>query len=406
VRAGNGLVVNSPIAGYGELDAVVSGNGAITNTTANGLVIGALNGANAVTSAGDVTVGRGGLAGSYSGISSGIGRFSKEGAATQTIAGSVLNSGGADITAGTLRFAGVGSRLQTSSVDISDGANLRLESHASGTATSASIGSSPVASAIGRLDLVGTGTSFAVTGDVVNNGVIELTNGTLNVGGTLVNHGLLINNGSLTGSVSGAGVLSGSGLFDGTVFVGSGAMLAPGNSVGTVSFSDLSLDGGSTFELQIADAAGVAGVDWDLAVVNGGLSLAATPTDPVTILMKSLDAIFAAGLLKNFDPSQTWTWKFLAASILDPAAIDTNALRIDASDFLAWNDMDGGTFSAVASADGLYVSFAPQPAAVPEPGSLLLLSMVGTAAACVTATRKRFRRSPSDDEKRLATRRW
>lgn len=404
VRAGNGLVVNAPIAGYGTLDAVISGTGSITNSTANELVIGGLNGANAIASNGDVRVGQGNLAGTYLGVSTGSGRFIKDGSATQSISGSVLNTGGVTVTSGTLNFSGSTSTLQTSTARVSDGATLRLEAGASGNAAAIDVGTTPTTIGRARLDVAGNGTSLAVVGDIINNGVIELTDGSLNVGGALVNYGQLINNGSLTGAVSGSGVLTGNGVFGGPVSVESGAMLAPGNSPGTASFSDLTLAAGSSFEFEIADAEGVAGVDWDLAAVTGALAVAATSSDPATILLKSLDQSLVGGTLLHFDPTQSWSWKFISASIVDPAAFNSGALQVDSSGFLPWNELEGGSFSAVAAVDGLYVSFTPQPAAVPEPGSLLLFAAVGLSAGGIRTLRRRMRPSSVASEQALARR--
>ncbi len=406
VRAGNDLVVNAAVAGYGTLDAVVSGTGGFTNSTVNNLVLGGLNGANAITSAGDVRVGRSNVAGTYAGVSSGSGRFVKEGSASQSVSGSILNSGGVAVTSGALKFTGAGSRLQTSNVSVSDAADLRFEAGASANAAAIDVGNSPTVAPLARLDVVGSQTSLTVAGDVRNHGIIELTGGSLTVGGALVNHGHLINNGVLSSAVSGSGVLSGSGVFSGQVTVDAGAMLAPGNSPGSVSFDDLVLAAGSSFELEIADASGVAGVDWDLAIVTASMSIAAIATDPVTILLKSLDQSLVAGMLTNFDPSQSWSWKFVSASIADPGSFDVDALTVDASGFLPWNALEGGSFSAFAAADGIYVGFAPQPAAVPEPGSLFLLAAVGLGACGTRSLRRRFRASALASARSLATPRF
>ncbi len=377
IRAAGGLVLNSSVAGYGTLDAVVSGGGSISNASTNDLVIGGLNGSNAISSSGDLIVGHRGDAATFAGSSSGGGAFVKNGGGTQSVTGSVTNTGGVNVAAGELSFAGAGQRLQTSSVAVSDAAVLRFSDGVVGNADTATIGVSPAAQSRGRLEIVGTGSTFNVTGDLTNGGFIELTGGTLSVGGTLVNHGQLINNGTLVATVNGSGVLSGSGSFAGPVVVGSGAMLAPGNSPGTTTFADLSFASGGFFELEIANAAGVAGSEWDLASVSGLLSIAASSADPYTILLKSLDASFAAGALAGFDAENTWSWKFVSAAILDPTSIAADAFLIDATEFVAWNDVADGSFSVVAATDGLYVSFAPQPASVPEPNSLLLLSATG-----------------------------
>ncbi|MGC1275638.1 MAG: asparagine synthase-related protein, partial [Planctomycetaceae bacterium] len=371
IRAGTELVVNAPISGHGTLDAVMTGTGTVTNLTTNALVVGALGGSNAIVSSGELRVGSRSVDATYSGTSSGSGTFVKDGDGTQTVTGLVSNTGGVEVGQGTLAFDGFGLRLETTTIDVADGATARFAAGAAGTASSISIGVAPDATNPARLEIA-DGSVLDVSGDLTNSGWIELTGGTLGVEGSLVNHGRLVNNGTLNAVVSGSGTLTGNGLFTGLVDLAAGATVAPGQSPGQATFADLTLGADGNFELELAAAAGTAGTDWDLAVVTDLLTIAATAADPFVVLLKSLDDAFLPGALDGFDPTQSFSWKFLAATISNPETIDLAAFHLDATDFIARNDLAGGTLSIAAVNDGLSVEFAPQVAAVPEPGSALL----------------------------------
>lgn len=375
IRAGNGLTLDSSLAGYGTIDAVVSGTGSIANTTSNSLSIGVLNGGNAIESAGDVFVGSRNSDAVYSGTSSGAGTFVKVGTGIQSVTGAVMNAGGVQVDSGTLGFNAA--TLDTSAITVSDGAKLGLTNGTQGTATSAAVGVFSTATSPASLQIAGSATRLAVANDLRNNGWIELTDGSLTVGGTLINDGMLVNNGVLDAVINGTGTVMGSGTFSGPVTIESGATLAPGNSPGTTHFSELSLGGGGIFEFEISDANGVAGTDWDLAVVSDALTVTATAANPYSIILKSLNSSFDVDTLSGFDPEDTYSWKFISAAIADPGAIDLAVFQIDESSFTTYNATGTGEFSVQAASDGLYLTFGAQPASVPEPGSLVLTSLLG-----------------------------
>lgn len=389
IRAGTELVVNAPITGHGTLDAVVTGAGTVTNSTTNALAIGALGGSNAIVSNGELRVGSRNVDTTFSGTSSGSGTFVKVGNGTQTITGLVSNSGGIEVAQGTLAFDGSGLRVETTTIDVADGATARFSAGATGIASSIDVGVSPGAIDLARLEIA-DGSALNVTGDVINAGWIDLTGGTLGVAGSLVNHGRLVNNGTLDAVVSGSGILTGNGDFSGPVELAAGATIAPGASPGGATFSDLTLGSGGNYELEIAAAVGTAGTNWDLAVVTDMLTIAATAADPFVVLLKSLDDAFLPGALDGFDPTQSYSWRFLAATIPNPEAIDLAAFQLDASDFVARNDLTGGSLSIVAAGDGLSVGFTPQVAAVPEPGSALLLVLSGSVTGVLGWRRRRI----------------
>jgi autotransporter-associated beta strand protein len=125
---------------------------------------------------------------------------------------------------------------------------------------------------------------FVVSGPILNstNGApIALTKsggGTLRLdgtntygNGTTVNGGTLLVNGSITGTVtvaSGA-TLGGAGLIRGPVTVQSGGILTPGDGVGTLTISNLTLTAGAVLQYQLGAAS-------DLTVVSSNLTVAGT----------------------------------------------------------------------------------------------------------------------------------
>jgi hypothetical protein len=385
ISAANGLVVNSSITGNGTLDAVVSGTGALNQTGTPALAIGALGGANPVTG-NNIRVGHLGMDATHTGAITSEGVVTKVGAGTQTFQGAVSANDGVTVNAGKAVFDG--NTLTTAPLSVAAGATARFQNGAAGTVTSITTAAATGTTAAGRLQIDGAATHVTAGVSVSNNGWIELTNGgTLTVGsaanpGALVNNGTLLNGGTLIAAVSGTGTIGGSGAFLGPVTVGSGSTLAPGNSPGTATFGDLTFGPGGKFDLEIAGALGTAGVDWDLAAVSGLLDVAATGGDPFTVVLKSLAGAFAPGALAGFDPTQAFSWKF--ASVSDPLKLtgfDPSKFAIDTTDFVAYNDLSGGSFSLSATNGGINLDFAPQPAAVPEPGSALLLGFAGLAAA-------------------------
>jgi fibronectin-binding autotransporter adhesin len=391
-RAGTALIVNAPLSGYGTLDAIVSGTGAITNTTTQVLRIGALDGANTISSSGDLHVGGRNVEATFSGTSSGSGAFLKVGSGTQAVTGAVLHSGGVEVREGTLAFQGPAARLETSSLTVHDTATLRLAGGATGTAASAVVGS-PAAAASARLSLLDSGSRLTIAGDLTNYGGISLTDGILGVGGEIVNHGWLINNGRVEASVRGSGLLTGNGHFAGPVTIADGGTLAPGQGLGTLTFDQLTLGAGGLLELDLA-LTSVAGLAGDMIEVAGLLSIVATAADPFHILLRALDAGGDTEALAGWDPRQAFSWRFLTASIAEPQALDLSTLVIDSSHWTLHHPLFDGTWSLTAESTGLSLQYTPQTTSVPEPGPLTLLSLAATAYVARRISRRRNTTQP------------
>jgi autotransporter-associated beta strand protein len=104
-------------------------------------------------------------------------------------------------------------------------------------------------------------------------GTLELSGASTATGGTILSNGTLLVNGSIAGMLTAkGGKLGGSGGIGGAATINFGATLAPGNAIGTLTFSNsLTLASGSTnvFEISSAPATNDAAIVLG-ALVNGG----------------------------------------------------------------------------------------------------------------------------------------
>lgn len=219
------------------------------------------------------------------------------------------------------------------------------------------------------------------TGNFIKEGTGTQVLGGINTytGTTRVQAGELRLNGSSLSSaftVDAGATLSGSGALGSLELAGK---LAPGNSPGRLSVAgNASFAEGASYLWEIANAAGVAGVGYDLLSVDGTLSLDASATKPFTVTLKSLLANGSGGLAAGFDPlhKHSYTLAYASGGILGFAA---NEFSIDGSGF--GNALMGGHWSVGTAGNALNLNFT---AAVPEPESYAMLLagllLVGTVA--------------------------
>jgi outer membrane autotransporter protein len=163
----------------------------------------------------------------------GTGGITKTGAGTLILTGANTYAGGTSVAAGTLNLGGGGtSGSIAGDVAISSGATFAIDrSDASTFAGVFSGGGAFAKRGVGRLTLSGNSGGFAGT-TTVQAGVLDLA-GTL--GGTLA---------------LGAGArLQGTGTA-GAITVGSGGVLAPGNSIGTLNATSISFGPGAVYEVE------------------------------------------------------------------------------------------------------------------------------------------------------------
>jgi fibronectin-binding autotransporter adhesin len=117
---------------------------------------------------------------------------------------------------------------------------------------------------------------LAATGSIFNSPAITVTNGaTFDV--SQVGGGFVLNNGQ---------TLGGSGVVTGGVTCASGSTVTPGNSIGTLTFSNnLALNGGATCQFDLSNVAVEGGGTNDEIVVAGNLNLSGTNTISVNPLV-------------------------------------------------------------------------------------------------------------------------
>lgn len=180
---------------------------------------------------------------------------------------------------------------------------------------------------------------------------------------------------------AGGGLLSGNGSFAHGVTVGANSGIAPGNSVGALTFTaGLTLAANGYYEVEVQNASGGPGLGWDTTQVTGTLNFTAALGSPFTIFLRSLDGSGTAGNALNFDPYTAYSWTILSATTL--TGFSTAAVTFDTSGFLS--PVNGGTFSLATSGNSLAVNFTP----VPEPETWALMA-IGLVAAAWTRVRRR-----------------
>jgi hypothetical protein len=300
----------------------------------------------------------------------------RDGAVVSNLSGGTL-AGGTWIASGasTMSFVGAGGPLAT------NGPATTLELAGAGS----SITSGPSGAALeqtlmtndGTLEILG-GRNFASTSaGIANNGNLRLGGGTLTAA-------------SLT---NGAGsTLSGFGTLNPTsgVTVGSGVLISPGSAgagqyVGTLSFGshggDLGVGGAYAFDI-VNGASPTPGVDNDTIGVAGTLAISATPANPFTLSLESINPATGLPGMANFSSAGTYQWTLLSATSI--SGFNPGDFSINTSSFT--NSLGGGSFFVSANSTDIFLNFTP----VPEPSTWALMG--GGLATMVAASARRRRR--------------
>ena len=186
------------------------------------------------------------------------------------------------------------------------------------------------------------------------------------------------------------GRLHGNVTFNTPVTVGSGVVLAPGNSPGTMTFTaGLVLDPGGTLDFEVQNATLGAGTGYDLVRISGGLlDITATSASPFTIRVLSLNLAGTTGNAANFSSSNGYSWMLYegnTASGINGFSADKFAL--DLSGFT--NSMGASIFiltqgTSVSGNPAIFLNFT----AVPEPSTYALMAL-GLGAAVLVRRRRR-----------------
>ncbi|MFT3977960.1 MAG: autotransporter-associated beta strand repeat-containing protein, partial [Sphingomonas bacterium] len=152
-------------------------------------------------------------------------------------------------------------KLTTGSFDLNDkvtsqDGNFQVDAGSELNVRAGGILTAPTVDVTGMLNVAGS--VSAATTNVTNGGTLHLGGGAGAPGGALNTSTLIVNGG---GRLTGNGNVSGSTMIGGS----SAGMLSPGNSPGTMTFADLTLDANSVTEMQIEGAAGAG-----LSTADGG----------------------------------------------------------------------------------------------------------------------------------------
>jgi autotransporter-associated beta strand protein len=306
--------------------------------------------------------------GTYAGLLSGSGSFTKMGGGTVVLTGTSTHSGGTTVSSGSL----IGSTPSLQGAIVNNAA-VTFDQATSGTFSGTMAG-------VGSFTKKGAGTLY-VQGLHTHSGPTNVQAGTLSLSGTLANSAVEVGLG---------GTLGGSGFIGSSLTILAGGTLAPGNSPGRITTNALTLLDRSTTIMEIVglangsgSLAGVAGTDYDtIDVVAGG---------PITyggtlLLSFSNTSHFANGsTFELFSFSGTHSGAF--SSVRTAGSGEFASL-------IFTSNVDGSWYTP-DTAGGQYLKFSPLTGdlvVVPEPSTSLMALMTAGAAWGTQRCRKRFPR--------------
>ncbi len=425
---GGALLVNSAIGGSGGLTKTGSGTAtlAAANTyTGPTTVQGGLLVLQGNTQSSPLTAASGGtlqLAGNTVNLLFGSLTAQAGGAVEYngaTINGGFLRGPGAHVIlpGGTSNFNGV-TTFNSTAIQQNGPANFnnftnggQLANNAAMTwngGANASSGQVNVNAACNVQDFTNNGVVTVNSGGTLNNSVSDIVFGggsrtTINAGGQLnansdasgsaldLNGALLVNNGTVTGTtnVYFGSLAQGSGTY-GSVNVYNGGQFKPGNSPGSVTTGPATWNSGGQYLVELNDATGTAGTNWNLWNINGSLGLDAgtTPNSKFTLVLQS-GSDEDPGLAADFNDATDYQWLIAEASG-DVGGFNPAEFAINTTGFA--NNFDGGQFGVAQEGNQVYLTFT-----VPEPSTIVLLG-VGVLGLLAGARRKqRTHHAPRDE---------
>lgn len=311
-----------------------------------------------------------------------------------TTGGATLDASGTGaVTYSSLRVTGAGAKSLTLTGDSNATNTLSAVIPDSGSGAT-----SLVKSGTGTWSLSGTntysgGTTLSAGRIIADNNAAFGTGGVSMTGGATLNvaSARTISN-ALTFSGSSANVLGGTGTFGSAVTTNNTVVLSPGNSIGTINFSNgLTIGTGSAISFQIYDATGAAGTGYDLINVSGGLLALTATANTITFNIVSVNSSGANAAATNFNPAQSYAWTFATmASSANSGTItgfNSNLFNLVPGEFTNNNSLAGGSFNFSLSGDqrSLLLNFTP----VPEPSTYVLMGAGLSLLAGAAWRRKR-----------------
>lgn len=206
----------------------------------------------------------------------------------------------------------------------------------------------------------------------LNGGVLDSQSGiitnitTLNIGApgsvlpAQVIHAALIHSPNPV-NVFSNGLLAGNATLTMPALALSGALSPGGEATGRITNNGaMTFGAGGRYVLDMQDAIGQPGTNWDFLSIGGGLNIQATSTNPSVIQLRSIDANLndanpGAADFGN-DSSQSWLIATAAGGITNFSA---DKFVVDTSGFA--NDLAGGKFSVETNGNSLLLIFTSAP---------------------------------------------
>lgn len=327
-----------------------------------------------------------------------------------TLTGNSTYTGGTKIDGGTLGLGSGNILADTGAVSLGGGtldiganretvgAVTLVSGTIAGTGTlkgsSFDVRSGVIAASLGEVN----GSPAALTKSGV--GTVTMSGSMSYTGATQVNGGRLIVSGSISGSVTtvnNGGTLGGSGSVD-ALTIASGGTLSPGNSPGAFSAKNTTFEGGGNINLQLQNATGTAGIDWDLLAVTGVLDFSSlSSTNQFNLNLWTLGSVNpdVSGPMSGFDRTQNYSWTIVTATGGFAGSFSSSIFHVNTS---AFNGADGfsnpfdGTFSVVENGSNLELQYA-----IPEPSACAMFA--GGIAILILLRR----RQPGASNARTAT---
>jgi fibronectin-binding autotransporter adhesin len=301
--------------------------------------------------------------------------LTKQGTGTLTLAtaaASLINGTAVNVTAGTLNLNHSTALGALAKVTLSTGATVALSTGSvptlgalNGTGGTVTLGSNTLTVGSATNNLASSfGGAVSGTGGLTKAGTGALTLSGTNTytGATRVNAGTFFVNGSLANTavtVASGATLGGSGRIGGLTTLSAGGILSPGNSPGTLTFTQgLTLNTGSILNFEL-------GITSDLIAVTGGTLTGPAGTGGVTLNFTNSSG-FAAGIYTLIN--------YTTAS---------GTSNFQASDFTLGSTVAGYTYNLALSGNMLQLTAS----AIPEPSTYA--AIIGACALALAAYRRR-----------------
>ncbi len=378
-KTGAGTVVIASASGYTGATRINEGTFQLGNAGTVGSV-----GSTSIINNGNLTFNRTDtIAAGYN--ISGSGSVTQAGSATLSLTGTNTYTGATNFNAGTTSFTALSNFGGGTALNFNGGTlqwNANTTDISSRTVT--------IGAAGGTLDTNGNNVTLASSignsgaGGLTKTGAGVLTlNGAAYAGATTVTGGSLVANGSVAGgaTVNTGATLGGAATYGGTISVNSGGILAPGNSVGTITTAGLTLGSGSilNFEFNISPANDRIDVTspGGLTINGGGFNLYAEGTTNAFSNVGNYNLIGYSGSIGGAGTGALAVLNPQAGKNYSFGASGTNVtLGISASGVISdWNVDAGGSWNTV----GNWTSVVPNGA-----GETANFSKVLIAARAVT----------------------